>query len=55
MTPSPGFFAAQSAHLSLPGRVSRSWRARSLRACWRFETAEVIVCGAEAFGAGDPG
>lgn len=36
----PGFFALQSAHRSLPGTVLiNSCNCRSLRACWRFETA----------------
>jgi hypothetical protein len=41
----PGFFAAQSAHLSLPGTERmRSCRARSLRACWRlFIIADMII------------
>ena len=42
----PGFFALQSAHLSLPGTErSRSCNARSLRACCRFDIADAIVDG----------
>lgn len=40
----PGFFAPQSAHLSLPGTLCmRSWSCRSFRACWRLEIAEAMV------------
>lgn len=40
----PGFRAPQSAHRSFPGTVLiSSWRMRSLRACWRLLSAEVMA------------
>lgn len=45
----PGFFAAQSAHLSLPGTVRRrSCSMRSLRACCRFVIALAMLLRAQA-------
>lgn len=42
----PGFLAAQSAHLSLPGTVViKSWSAFSLRACWRLLIKAAMVIG----------
>jgi len=42
----PGFLAWQSAHTLFPGTVFiSSWRARSLRACWRLLTvADMTGC-----------
>ncbi len=40
----PGFFALQSAHLSFPGTLwMSSWSCRSLRACWRLDTAVAML------------